>query len=75
MEPIKICAKLTGRLLKTAYKLNITKFKLDEDMPQCRIYFNKFIESMEMIFSYYKENCELLLKNPKTGGGDIKDFV
>ena len=28
-----------------------------------------------MIFSQYKETCELLLYYPKIGGEDIKDYV
>ena len=28
-----------------------------------------------MIFSQYKETCEVLLDYPKIGGEDIKDFV
>ena len=27
-----------------------------------------------MIFSQYKENCEVILDYPKIGGGNIKDF-
>ena len=49
-DPIKLCAKLTEKLLTTAYKLNIIKLKLYEDPPQRRIYFPTFVESMEMIF-------------------------
>ena len=59
--PIKLCAKLTPKLLMTAYKSKIIHFKLNEDPLQRRIYFPTFIESLEMIFSPYKENCELLL--------------
>ena len=47
---------------------------MDEDPIQCRIYFLKFVESLEMTFSQYKENCELLLDYPKIEGGDIKSF-
>ena len=41
-------------------------------MPQRRINFLTFIESTEMIFSQYKETCELLLDYPKIGEKDIK---
>ena len=63
-----------AKLLKTAYKSKIIKFKLDEDPLQCRIYFIAFIESLEMIFSLYNETCGLLLDYPKIGGEDIKYF-
>ena len=47
---------------------------MDEDPLQLRIYFLAFVESLEMIFSQYKETCEVLLDYPKIGGGDIEDF-
>ena len=31
-DPIKLCAKLTAKLLMTAYTLKVLKFKFDEDM-------------------------------------------
>ena len=49
-HPIKLCAKLTAKLLATTYKLNIITFKLDENPLQRRIYFLNFIQSLEMIF-------------------------
>ena len=57
------------------YKSKIVKLKLDEDLIQHRIYFLTFLESLEMIFSKYKETCEVLLNYQKTGGGNIKYFV
>ena len=36
---IKQCANLTGKLLTTAYKSKIIRFKMDEDPLQRRIYF------------------------------------
>ena len=59
----------------TAYKSKIIKFKLDEDPFQRHIYFLIFVESLEMIFSQYKETCEVLPDYPQIGGGNIKDFV
>ena len=41
---------------------------MDEDPIQRRIYFLTFLESLEMIFSQYKETCEVLLDYPKIGG-------
>ena len=73
--PIKLCAKLTEKLLTTAYKLNIIKLKLDEDSLQHLIYFLTFVESLEMIFYQYKETCEVLIYDPKIGGEDNKYFV
>ena len=52
--PIKLCARLTGNFLVTAYKSKIIKFKLGEDPLQRRVYFLGFVESLEMIFSQYK---------------------
>ena len=36
-DPIKLCAKLTARLLKTAHKLKVLKLKLCEDPLHRRI--------------------------------------
>ena len=41
-DPIKLCAKLTAKLLMTAYKSKIVIFKLDEDPLQRRICFLTF---------------------------------
>ena len=71
-DPIKLCARLTENLPTTAYKSKITRFKLDEDPLQSWIYFLTFVESLEIIFSQYKETCEVLLDYPKIGGGNIK---
>ena len=49
-DPIKLCAKLTVKLLKTAYKSKVLKFKLGEDPLQIRVSFLTFIESLEIIF-------------------------
>ena len=70
-DPIKQCASLTAKLLTTAYKSNIIRFKIDEDPLQRRIYFLIFVEPLEMIFSPYKETCEVLLDYPRIGGDDI----
>ena len=74
-EPIKLCAKLTAKLLTTSYKLKIITFKIDEYPLQRRIYFLTFVESLEMIFPQYKETCEVILDYQKIGGENIKDFV
>ena len=55
--------------------MKVLKFKLDEDPLQRQVYFLTFMESLEMIFSQYKETCEVLLDYPKIGGGDIKYYV
>ena len=57
-------------MLTEAYKSKIIKFKLDEDPLRSRIYFLTFIESLEMIISQFKENCESLLDYPKIRGED-----
>ena len=74
--PIRLCATLTAKLLTTAYKLKIIRFKMDEDPLQSRIYFLTFIDSLDMIFSQYRETCEVLLDYPKIGGDDvIEDYA
>ena len=62
-------------MLTVAYKSNIIEFKLDEDPLQHQIYFLTFVESLDMIFSLYKETCEVLLDYPDIGGENIKDFI
>ena len=44
---------------------------MDEDPLQHQIYLLTFVESLEMIFSQYTENCEVLLDYTKIGGDDI----
>ena len=50
MYPIRLCATLTSKLLTTAYKSKIIRFKMDEDPLQRQIYFLAFIDSLDMIF-------------------------
>ena len=71
---IKLCARLTEKLLTTAYKSNIIRFKMDEDPLQRQIYFLTFVESLEMIFSQYTKTCEVLIDYPKIGGDDSEDY-
>ena len=47
---------------------------MDEDPLQRRIYFRTFVESLEMIFSQYTENCEVIIDDPKIGEYDNKDY-
>ena len=47
---------------------------MDEDPLQPRIYFLIFIDSLDMIFSQYRETCEVLLDYPKIGGDYVKDY-
>ena len=62
------------KLLTTANKSKIIKFKLDEDPRQRRIYFLTFIESLEIIFYQYKETCEVILYDPKNRRGGYEIF-
>ena len=65
-----------GKLLTTAYKSKIIRFKIDEYPPQRRIYFLAFIYFLGIIFSKYRETCEVLLDYPKIGGDDvIEDYA
>ena len=52
-DPIQLCVNLTAKLLTTAFKSKIIRFKLDEDPLQRRIYFLTFIDSLNMVFSQY----------------------
>ena len=67
-DPIRLCGTLTAKLLTTAFKSKIIRFKLDEDPLQRQIYFLTFSDSFDMIFSQYRETCEVLLDYPKIGG-------
>ena len=73
-DPIRLYATLTAKLMTTGYKLKIIRFKMDEDPLQRRIYFLTFIDSLDVIFSQYRETCEVLLDYPKIGGVDVKDY-
>ena len=70
-ESDQIMRKFNGKLLTTAYKSKIIRFKMDEDPLQRRIYFLTFVELLEMIFSQYTEPCEVLQDYPKIGWDDI----
>ena len=72
---IRLCATLTTKLLTTAYQPKIIRFKLDENPLQRRIYFLTFIDSLDMIFSQYRETFEILLDYPKIGGENDKDYA
>ena len=48
---------------------------MDEDPLQRRIYFLTFVESLEMIFSWHTETCEVLLDYPKIEGENIFFFA
>ena len=50
------------------------RFKLDEDPPQRWIYFLTFIDSINMVFSQYRETYEVLRDYPKLEGKDIKEY-
>ena len=64
-----------AKFLTAACKSKIIRFKLDEDPLQRRVYFLAFVKSLEMIFSQYKETCEVLLDLPKTVRDNIKEFA
>ena len=72
-DPVKLCARLKSKLLTTAYKSKIIRFKMDEDPLQRRIYFLTIVESLEIIFSQYTTTCEAIIDYPKIGGDDIED--
>ena len=70
-DQIWLCATLTGKLLTTVYKSKIIRFKMHEDPLQRRNYFLTFTDSLDMIFSQYRETCEVLLDYPQIGGDDV----
>ena len=70
-DPIRLCATLTAKFLTTAFKSKMIRFKLDEDPLQRRIYFLTFIESLNMIFSQYREPYEVLRDYPKKWRGEM----
>ena len=74
-DPIKLCATLSAKLLTIAYKLKIIRFKIDEDPLQRRIYFLTFIDTLDMVFSQYRETCAVLLDYPKIGWDDVVEDV
>ena len=51
------------------------RFKLDEDPLQRRIYFLTFIDSLNMVFSQYKQTYQVLKDYPKLEGENIKDYA
>ena len=55
-----------SKLLTTAYKSKITRFKMDEDPLQSRIHFLTFVELLEMIFSQYTETRENIISSDST---------
>ena len=49
---------------------------MDEDPLLRRFYFLTFVEWLEIIFSQYKETCEVLPDDPKIGGDNvIEDYT
>ena len=51
------------------------RFKLDEDPLHRRIYFLTFIDSLNMVFSQYRETYEVLRDDPKLEGENIKEYA
>ena len=49
-DPIRLCATLTAKLLMTAFKSKIIRFRMDEDPLQRLIYFLTFIDSLDKFF-------------------------
>ena len=47
---------------------------MDEDPLHRRVYFLKFIDSLDMIFSQYRETCQVLLDYPKIEGGGVIEY-
>ena len=73
-DPIQLCANLTAKLLTTAFKSKMIRFKLDEDPLQRRIYFLVFNDSLNIVFSQYRQTYEVLRYYPKLEGENIKVY-
>ena len=50
------------------------RFKFDEDPLQRRIYFLTFIDSLNLVFSQYRQTYEVLRDYPKLEEENIKDY-
>ena len=48
---------------------------MDEDPLQRRIYFLTFIDSLNIVFSQYRETYEVLRDYPKLEGGNTKVYA
>ena len=59
--------------LTTVYKSNITRFKMDEDPLQRRIYFLTFIDLLDMIFTVQRK-LWISSRLSKIGGGDVIEY-
>ena len=64
-----------AKLLTTEFKSKMIRFKLDEDPLQRRIYFLTFIDSLNMVFTQYRETYEVLRDYPKMEGENIKYYA
>ena len=51
------------------------KIKMYEYPLQRQIYFLTFMELLDIVFSQYKEICEVVLDSPRIGGDDIKYYI
>ena len=52
-QPINKCANLTYKILTTAYKLKVIRFKLDKDPLQFWVYFLSFMNSLKNLLSHF----------------------
>ena len=75
-DPIRLCATFTEKLLTTAYKSKIIRFKMDENPLRSRIYFLTFIDSLDMRIRKMTRQTHLramILIRPMTVIIDVSD--
>ena len=71
----QIMRKINGKVADDIVYIKDHKNKIGWVSAPASDCFLTFIESLEMVFSQYKETYEVLLDYPKIGGEDIRDYV
>ena len=63
-NPIKKCANLKTKLLKTAYNSKVEKLNFDEDPLQHWSYLLTLMNPLYIVLSHFKETCMILIDYP-----------
>ena len=74
IDPIQKCAMITAKRLKAALNSKVTKFKLDEDPLQHRVYFLNFINSIKNCYHKFKHTCMFVMEYPYIEGEGMPDY-
>ena len=64
-----------GKAADNRLQIKCRQVLMDEDPLQRQIYFLTFVESLEMIFSQFTENFEVILVSTKIRVDDIEDYT